>query len=149
MKCTGIIRRVDDLGRIVIPKEIRRQLHIREGDPLELYIDGDDIVWKKYSPLHLGRYVDCAAAVLGRNGLTYAIYDCERIISTNDTNTFLVNSPLSWDGRRDIFEVDSITVFPIIHDGELIGHIAVINADGKANIVTIVIQMMVAQMSTY
>lgn len=52
MKATGIIRRVDDLGRIVIPRDIRRTLHIREGDPLEIYIDGQDgVAFKKYSPM--------------------------------------------------------------------------------------------------
>lgn len=49
MKATGIIRRVDDLGRIVIPKEIRRTLHIHEGDPLELYLYEDGMVFKPYS----------------------------------------------------------------------------------------------------
>lgn len=51
MKSTGIVRRLDDLGRIVIPKEIRRTLRIREGDPLELYTEGDAVMFKKYSPL--------------------------------------------------------------------------------------------------
>lgn len=51
MKATGIVRRVDDLGRIVIPKEIRRILRLREGDPMELYTDADVLVLKKYSPL--------------------------------------------------------------------------------------------------
>lgn len=48
MKATGIIRRVDDLGRVVIPKEIRRTLKIREGDPLEIYTERDAVVFKKY-----------------------------------------------------------------------------------------------------
>ena len=52
MKATGIVRRVDDLGRIVIPKEIRRTLRIREGDPLEIYTDRDgEVILKKYSPI--------------------------------------------------------------------------------------------------
>ena len=52
MKATGIVRRVDDLGRIVIPKEIRRTLRIREGDPLEIYTDADgEVIFKKYSPM--------------------------------------------------------------------------------------------------
>ena len=51
MHATGIIRRVDDLGRIVIPKEIRRELGIKEGDALELYKDGKSVVFKKYFPL--------------------------------------------------------------------------------------------------
>ena len=48
MKSTGIVRRIDDLGRIVIPKEIRRSMRIREGDPLELFLDGNNIVLNKY-----------------------------------------------------------------------------------------------------
>ncbi len=52
MKATGIVRKIDDLGRIVIPKEIRRTLFIREGDPLEIYVGGDgDIIFRKYSPV--------------------------------------------------------------------------------------------------
>lgn len=51
MKNTGIIRRIDDLGRIVIPKEIRSHLNIHEGDPLEIYLDGDKVCFKKYSCL--------------------------------------------------------------------------------------------------
>lgn len=48
MKATGIVRRIDDLGRIAIPKEIRRTMRIREGDPLELFFDGNSIVLSKY-----------------------------------------------------------------------------------------------------
>ncbi|WP_018924732.1 stage V sporulation protein T [Salsuginibacillus kocurii] len=52
MKATGIVRRIDDLGRVVIPKEIRRTLRIREGDPLEIFVDRDgEIILKKYSPI--------------------------------------------------------------------------------------------------
>jgi AbrB family transcriptional regulator (stage V sporulation protein T) len=51
MKATGIVRRIDDLGRVVIPKEIRRTLRIREGDPLEIFLEGDGVVFKKYSPI--------------------------------------------------------------------------------------------------
>ena len=50
MKATGIVRRIDDLGRVVIPKEIRRQMSIREGDPLEIFIDNDNICLKKFHP---------------------------------------------------------------------------------------------------
>ena len=52
MKATGIVRRVDDLGRVVIPKEIRRTLRIREGDPLEIYTEKDGgVIFRKYSPM--------------------------------------------------------------------------------------------------
>ena len=52
MKATGIVRRIDDLGRVVIPKEIRRTMRIREGDPLEIFTDRDgEVIFKKYSPI--------------------------------------------------------------------------------------------------
>jgi AbrB family transcriptional regulator (stage V sporulation protein T) len=52
MKATGIVRRIDDLGRVVIPKEIRRTMRIREGDPLEIYTNaGGEVIFKKYSPI--------------------------------------------------------------------------------------------------
>ena len=52
MKATGIVRRIDDLGRVVIPKEIRRTMRIREGDPLEIYTDNNgEVIFKKYSPI--------------------------------------------------------------------------------------------------
>ena len=59
MKATGIVRRIDDLGRVVIPKEIRRTLRIREGDPLEIFTDRDgEVICKKYSPMgDLGSFV--------------------------------------------------------------------------------------------
>ena len=60
MKATGIVRRIDDLGRVVIPKEIRRTLRIREGDPLEIYTDTNgEVIFKKYSPV--GELSDFAA----------------------------------------------------------------------------------------
>ena len=60
MKATGIVRRIDDLGRVVIPKEIRRTMRIREGDPLEIYTDREgEVIFKKYSPI--GELVDFAS----------------------------------------------------------------------------------------
>lgn len=58
MKATGIVRRIDDLGRVVIPKEIRRTMRIREGDPLEIFTNNDgEVIFKKYSPLgELGEF---------------------------------------------------------------------------------------------
>ena len=52
MKATGIVRRIDDLGRVVIPKEIRRACNIREGDPLEIFLQDDGVVFKKYIPAY-------------------------------------------------------------------------------------------------
>ena len=62
MKATGIVRRIDDLGRVVIPKEIRRTMRIREGDPLEIFTDKDgELIFKKYSPI--GELSDFAAQI--------------------------------------------------------------------------------------
>jgi len=71
MKATGIVRRIDDLGRVVIPKEIRRTLRIREGDPLEIFVDREgEVILKKYSPIgELGdfakEYVDSLYEAIG------------------------------------------------------------------------------------
>lgn len=50
MKSTGVVRKIDDLGRVVLPKELRRTMGIESGDPLEVYVDGDKIILKKYIP---------------------------------------------------------------------------------------------------
>ena len=69
MKATGIVRRIDDLGRVVIPKEIRRTLRIREGDPLEIYTATDgEVIFKKYSPVgelseFAGQYADVISRI--------------------------------------------------------------------------------------
>ena len=66
MKATGIVRRIDDLGRVVVPKEIRRTLRIREGDPLEIFTDREgEIILKKYSPI--GGTVCICKAVCGKS----------------------------------------------------------------------------------
>jgi len=84
MKATGIVRRVDDLGRIVIPKEIRRTLRIREGDPLEIYTEKDGgVIFRKYSPM--GDLQEFAAqmcdAIGGATGRIAAISDRDSIIA--------------------------------------------------------------------
>ena len=84
MKATGIVRRIDDLGRVVIPKEIRRTMRIREGDPLEIYTDADgEVIFKKYSPIgELGPYTQQYADVLARTtGLPALLCDRDRIIA--------------------------------------------------------------------
>ena len=76
MKATGIIRRVDDLGRVVIPKEVRRTLKIKEGDPLEIFLDRDYLCFKKYEG-HLNYFTDIIAPVLRdaeSEGLTITLY---------------------------------------------------------------------------
>ncbi len=84
MKATGIVRRIDDLGRVVIPKEIRRTLRIREGDPLEIFTAADgEVIFKKYSPI--GEFTEFAhqySEVLYRaTNMTVFISDRDHVIS--------------------------------------------------------------------
>lgn len=84
MKATGIVRRIDDLGRVVIPKEIRRTMRIREGDPLEIYTDTNgEVIFKKYSPIgELGPYTKQYVEVLNRStGLPAIICDRDHVIA--------------------------------------------------------------------
>ncbi len=84
MKATGIVRRIDDLGRVVIPKEIRRTLRIREGDPLEIYTATDgEVIFKKYSPVgelseFAGQYADVIARI---SSMPTLICDTDHVIA--------------------------------------------------------------------
>ena len=85
MKATGIVRRIDDLGRVVIPKEIRRTMRLSEGTPLEIFTDRDgEIIFKKYSPMaELGncakQYAEALAQTLGH---TVCVFDRDQIIAS-------------------------------------------------------------------
>lgn len=84
MKATGIVRRIDDLGRVVIPKEIRRTLRIREGDPLEIYTEKDgEVIFKKYSPMgDLGEFAAQICEAIGKNtGHIAAVCDRDTVIA--------------------------------------------------------------------
>ena len=84
MKATGIVRRIDDLGRIVVPKEIRRTLRIREGDALEIFTDREgEIILKKYSPLgEMGNFADQYAESLAQTlGYLVCITDIDQVIA--------------------------------------------------------------------
>lgn len=84
MKATGIVRRIDDLGRIVIPKEIRRTMRIREGDPLEIFTSSEgEVVFKKYSPVgEIALFSNMYAEVLHKSGgLPVIICDKDHVIS--------------------------------------------------------------------
>ena len=84
MKATGIVRRIDDLGRVVIPKEIRRTMHIREGDPLEIYTEKDgEVIFKKYSPMgELGEFAGQICETVCRTaGMPAAVGDRDALIA--------------------------------------------------------------------
>ena len=84
MKATGIVRRIDDLGRVVVPKEIRRTMRIREGDPLEIYTDREgEVIFKKYSPIgELASFASQYADTLNKTcGMTVVICDRDAVIA--------------------------------------------------------------------
>lgn len=86
MKATGIVRRIDDLGRVVIPKEIRRTMRIREGDPLEIFTERDgEVIFKKYSPIgELGDFASDYAETLAKtSGKAAVITDKDSVIAVS------------------------------------------------------------------
>ncbi len=86
MKATGIVRRIDDLGRVVIPKEIRRTMRIREGDPLEIFTDREgEVILKKYSPIgELGDFaIQYAETLFKTSGHIVCITDKDNVIAVS------------------------------------------------------------------
>lgn len=158
MKATGIVRRIDDLGRVVIPKEIRKTLRIREGDPLEIYTDREgEIVLKKYSPIgELGNFAKEYAESLSQSiGHITCIVDKEQIIAVsgggkkefleknisdklekviNERNTHIATRndsnfvPILEDDI-EIYNHELIT--PIISEGDVLGAVVLLSNDKK------------------
>lgn len=98
MKATGIVRRIDDLGRVVVPKEIRRTLRLREGTPLEIFTDREgEIILKKYSPMaELGAFAKQYAEALAQaTGHAVYITDRDQVIAVAGGKKELLQKPLS------------------------------------------------------
>ena len=88
MKATGIVRRIDDLGRVVIPKEIRKTLRIKEGTPMEIYTDREgQIILKKYSPIgELNTFArEYVEALVQTTGLAACITDRDLVVAAAGT----------------------------------------------------------------
>ena len=108
MKATGIVRRIDDLGRIVIPKEIRRTMRIREGDPLELFLDGNNIVFSKYEVSEEDLALDCRKyiakmstfiqSVISVDDTTIVVFTCGKVatVKRNKSDTDDMNIALCY-----------------------------------------------------
>ncbi|WP_312650842.1 stage V sporulation T C-terminal domain-containing protein [Aminipila sp.] len=138
MKATGIVRRIDDLGRVVIPKEIRRVLRIREGDPLEIYTSKDgEVILKKYSPINelsqfAGEYAETASSVLGS---TVLVSDTDQIIAVSGgMKKDLLDKKIDHELDRLIQSKNRLTeqhriVVPIISQGDSIGSITILPKD--------------------
>lgn len=113
MKATGVIRRLDDLGRIVIPKEIRRNLRIREGTPMEIFTDREGgIILRKYSPIgELSTFAEQYAEVLSQStGHVVCILDKEQVIAVSGgSKKELLNQPLSYK-MEEVIEERSLVV---------------------------------------
>ncbi|WP_202077642.1 AbrB/MazE/SpoVT family DNA-binding domain-containing protein [Caldalkalibacillus salinus] len=83
MKSTGIVRKVDELGRVVIPKELRKTLEIREGDPLEILVDGEHIILRK----HISRQACILTGHISEDNLT--LHDGQIVLSPEGANQML------------------------------------------------------------
>lgn len=97
MKATGVVRRIDDLGRIVIPKEIRRNLRIRDGESLEIFVSDDDIVLKKFSIMrNIDEYAcNMASALHSILKKNIVITDCDSVIACSSNLKDLFNKSIS------------------------------------------------------
>lgn len=163
MKATGIVRRIDELGRVVIPKEIRRTLRIREGDPLEIFTDREGgIILKKYSPvgelMELAR--EFANSIFKTSGYTCVVCDKDMILAAaGRAKKEYMESPISSgleaviENRRvvllksseghnmvaikngeDLSRIDTEAIAPIISEGQAIGAVLMISKKEEKSI---------------
>ena len=138
MKATGIIRRIGDLGRVVIPREIRRSLKIREGDPLEILIEKNCVCFKKYSALGLfSEDILRVAQDMAQRTFKHqiAIYNRDSKISGPNSYSSYVDE--SWEDKRTPFKYEGMGVYPIISDGELYGYVCCPGSDMSAEMTMI------------
>ncbi|MGF7141978.1 AbrB family transcriptional regulator (stage V sporulation protein T) [Anaerotaenia torta] len=158
MKATGIVRRIDDLGRVVVPKEIRRTLRIREGDPLEIFTDREgEIILKKYSPIgELGQFAKQYADALAQTtGHIVVITDKDQFIAVaGTTKKDLLTKSISHDLEEAINERETVVaskdeknyihimndddsefayqaIIPIISEGDAIGSVIFLTKEAK------------------
>ncbi len=161
MKATGIVRRIDDLGRVVVPKEIRRTLRIREGDPMEIFTNRDgEIILKKYSPIgeidsFAKQYADSLAQV---SGYKILISDRDQIIAVaGGAKKDFLGKNISSQLEKLINERDNLTteggiekgipivegesapqagqvIYPIICEGDIIGSVIIMAKDESQDV---------------
>ena len=158
MKATGVVRRIDDLGRIVIPKEIRRTLHIKEGDPLEIFTDKEgEVILKKYSPIgELSEFATGYAETLSKTtGHIACITDkdtviavsggskkeflekslspeLEKVMENKEIYTSKENNELSLpitQNDNNERRYNSQVIYPIISDGDVIGSVILLSKE--------------------
>ena len=138
MKATGIIRRIDDLGRVVIPREIRRSLKIREGDPLEILIEKNCVCFKKYSALGLfSEDILRVAQDMAQRTFKHQIAIYNRDSKISGPNSYSSYADESWEDNRTPFKDEGMGVYPIISDGELYGYVCCPGSDMGAEMTMI------------
>lgn len=166
MKATGVVRRIDDLGRIVIPKEIRKTLRIKEGDPLEIFTDREgQVILKKYSPIgELSEFATEYAETLAKTtGHIACITDKDTVIAVSGgSKKEFLEQGISKDLERiiddkeiyiskenndksiPITQTDSMerirnaqVIYPIISDGDSIGSVILISKDSNTKMTDI------------
>lgn len=160
MKATGVVRRIDDLGRIVIPKEIRKTLRIKEGDPLEIFTDREgQVILKKYSPIgELSEFATEYAETLAKTtGHIACITDKDTVIAVSggskkefleqsiskdlekimdDKEIYVskdnnnVSVPVTLNSNNDR-KNNAQVVYPIISDGDAIGTVILLSKDSN------------------
>ena len=156
MKATGIVRRIDDLGRVVIPKEIRRTMRIREGDPLEIFTAKDgELIFKKYSPIgeltdfalqicdSLRKTTDCIAAVCDRDTVVAIAGGgkkelLDKPISAQLAEIMEQRSPYRQESGGSSVAVSALdekyclcVAVPILSEGDVMGAVLFITARGS------------------
>lgn len=160
MKATGVVRRIDDLGRVVIPKEIRKTLRIKEGDPLEIFTDREgQVILKKYSPIgELSEFaVEYAETLAKTTGHIACITDKDTVIAvsggakkefleqnlSNEVEQIMEDKEVYTSNENDNIAVpitkndnknrkfNSQIVYPIISDGDAIGTVILISKEAN------------------
>jgi len=157
LKATGVVRRIDDLGRVVIPKEIRRTLRIREGDPLEIFTDKEgEVILKKYSPIgELSEFASGYAETLAKTtGHISCITDKDTVIAVANASKKeyleksisnelekIMEEKLPWttennnqtvpvlDGENNDKKYTSQVIYPILSQGDTIGTVVLLSKE--------------------
>ena len=174
MKATGIVRRIDDLGRVVIPKEIRRTMRIREGDPLEIFTDRDgEVIFKKYSPIgELSAFAAQYCETLHKTcNLSVLVCDRDSVVACAGVSKKEYSDRTLSEGLEEIIEARSMYVYrdgadkiypireggdkfvscamPIISEGDIIGCVASLCEDSGAKAPDMTEQKLVQTASTF
>ena len=152
MKATGVVRRIDDLGRVVIPKEIRKSMKIKDGESVEIYLDSDNIVLKKYCPMEglpkfYKEYVDSIYSEIGSNVF---IVDRDKVVAvsgdfkkkyldktiSSELDEIIQNRTVNYSEDFDdisiaegLYEYGSYVISPIICNGDAIGAVIILSTD--------------------